>query len=200
MKLSDIHLNYDTDKGVGHNYIQYYDKLFAPLQASECNILEIGVLHGGSIRMWNEFFENGNIYGLDDFSHEIGFSREGQTKVDWNQVEEGLNALERVNIIKCDSTDAEKVNEALEGLKFDLIIDDGNHTVPAQLKTIELFYPYLSENGIYIVEDVMTRQGALMCAHKLRELSGKRADIKEFSIRTRADDRLVVLQNTPSPA
>ena len=145
--------------------------------------------------MWNEFFENSNIYGLDDFSHKVGFSHAGQVKVNWKTVEESLNALDRVNIIKCDSTNAVKVNENLQDLKFDVIIDDGNHTVAAQLKTIELFYPYLSENGIYIVEDVMTLKGAQACADKLRQLSGKSVDIKEFNIRSRADDRLVVLHN-----
>lgn len=29
VKLSDIHLNYDTDKGTGHSYIETYDELFS---------------------------------------------------------------------------------------------------------------------------------------------------------------------------
>ena len=29
------------------------------------NVLEAGIYHGGSIKMWSDFFVNANVYGLD---------------------------------------------------------------------------------------------------------------------------------------
>jgi hypothetical protein len=29
------------------------------------NVLEVGIYHGGSIKLWSDFFPNANIYGLD---------------------------------------------------------------------------------------------------------------------------------------
>ena len=38
--------------------------------------------------------------------------------------------------------------------KFDIIIDDGPHTLDSQLKSIELYLPKLKKDGIFIIEDV----------------------------------------------
>jgi len=195
MKLTDIHQNYLTDKGTAHNYIEYYESQFSPIREKKNNILEIGVLHGGSIKMWNDYFENSQIYGLDDFSHQVGYTHTGMSKVDWKDVEESLSTYDRVKLIICDSTDAKKVSESLKDITFDIIIDDGNHTPEYQVRTIELFYPFLAKGGIYIVEDVVSRDGAKRCAEKLKQISGKDPQILEFNVQARHDDRLVVLTN-----
>ena len=47
------------------------------------------------------------------------------------------------------------MNKILSGLdKFDLIIDDGLHTMEANLRTLEIVFPYLKDGGIYVIEDV----------------------------------------------
>ena len=40
--------------------------------------------------------------------------------------------------------------------KFDIIIDDGGHTMNQQIVTYEELYDHLSDNGVYLCEDVHT--------------------------------------------
>jgi hypothetical protein len=69
--LTELANFYRTDKGstfgCSHNYTENYDKIMSPLRDKNVNILEIGVLHGNSIRMWSDYFSNGFIYGIDTF-------------------------------------------------------------------------------------------------------------------------------------
>ena len=47
------------------NYGDIYDKHFAPYRDQQINILEIGVLKGGSMRIWEKYFPKANIFGID---------------------------------------------------------------------------------------------------------------------------------------
>ena len=47
------------------NYGPIYDRHFAPFREHSINILEIGVLKGGSMRMWEKYFPKANIFGID---------------------------------------------------------------------------------------------------------------------------------------
>jgi len=38
--------------------------------------------------------------------------------------------------------------------EFDIIIDDGSHSVRDQLISLKYFYPYLKSEGIYVIEDL----------------------------------------------
>ena len=38
--------------------------------------------------------------------------------------------------------------------KFDIIIDDGSHICEHQTKSFSILYPYVTDNGIYAVEDL----------------------------------------------
>ena len=39
-------------------------------------------------------------------------------------------------------------------IKFDIIIDDGWHLDTAQESTLTNFFPYLKNDGLYIIEDI----------------------------------------------
>ena len=67
--LSEIYINYQFpeghgDKGTAHTYIDEYEKLLGD-RRDNITILEIGVRYGHSIRMWNEYFTNSNIVGVE---------------------------------------------------------------------------------------------------------------------------------------
>ena len=54
------------DKGTMHSYIEYYEQLLKPYRESFTDILEIGVAPGAlSLKMWEQYFTNANIYGVD---------------------------------------------------------------------------------------------------------------------------------------
>ena len=56
-----------TDKHRPHSYIPHlYDKLFESRREDEIDLLEIGVRDGASIKLWQEYFPSGKIYGIED--------------------------------------------------------------------------------------------------------------------------------------
>ena len=69
MKLSEFYnqLFPKSDKGTEHDYINgYYDAEFTPKKDKSITLMEIGVLNGESINLWNKYFENAiTILGVD---------------------------------------------------------------------------------------------------------------------------------------
>ncbi|CAH1783053.1 unnamed protein product, partial [Owenia fusiformis] len=114
--------------------------LFLTLQLT---LLEIGVRNGGSLKMWRDYFGPGvQIYGLDIDAKAKRFE----------------NKLDRVKIIIGDQGNASFWTEALKTLpKFDIVIDDGGHTMNQLKVTFEHLYNHVKPNGgVYLVEDVHT--------------------------------------------
>lgn len=37
---------------------------------------------------------------------------------------------------------------------FDIIIDDGPHTLPSQIEAINLYLPKLNKGGVFVIEDI----------------------------------------------
>jgi len=130
---------FPTDKQGYHAYLEIYDALFAPYRArGSVWLLEIGVKKGGSLVLWREVFDADSfIYGIDVNPDVPRFSRDGHMKV-----------------LILDSQEGSAVDKALNGLTFDIIIDDGLHTQDAQRRTFAALRSRLSESGVYVIEDV----------------------------------------------
>jgi cephalosporin hydroxylase len=123
----------DMDKA--EHYLDIYEKLFSPLKDKELRILEIGVQKGGSIELWKRYFINAEIIGLDI------------------HISECKHRGERITLISGNQSD----KELLESLgSFDIVIDDGGHTMEQQQTSFEILYPKLNAGGIYIIEDLHT--------------------------------------------
>jgi len=157
MKLADIHQKYDTDKGTYHSYIDKYDEIFGPHRTEKFNFLEIGCLTCGSIKMFNEFFSDAHIYGLDNWAQitdHMGHMLANKG-IDVEQIKKDIDDnYPRVHLKTCDSTDVDQVKQRLGDLKFKFIVDDGDHSPEAQFQTFKNFLPYLEKGGVYIIEDV----------------------------------------------
>ena len=120
-----------------HNYLAYYWMYFRDIRLDVRNVLEIGVDTGSSIRMWEEFFTNATIYGLDIDPNCKRFEGDRRRILIGDQGNPKF--LEQV---KHEPTHA-----------FDIVIDDGSHHVDHQLKTFEILFPAMSDHGIYVIED-----------------------------------------------
>jgi hypothetical protein len=120
-----------------HNYLPFYWMHFRDIRFEVRNVLEIGVQTDRSIRMWEEFFPNATIWGLDIDPACERFAGDRRRIVIGDQ---GDRACLR------------RVVEAAGGC-FDIVIDDGSHRVEHQLATFEFLFPNLSDHGIYVVED-----------------------------------------------
>lgn len=130
---------YDTDKAAHTHYLRNYEEYFRPLLGRDVRLLELGVLKGGSLLLWRDYFERGVIVGLDlnpleidDPTGRIRFYQGGQ------QDTALLDRLAR----EC----------APEG--FDVIIDDCSHVGDlARVSFWHLFEHHLKPGGLYVIED-----------------------------------------------
>lgn len=121
-----------SDKCWTHTYQYVYDELFYHYnQNSELDILESGVEKGGSLCAWKEYFPNAHVTGVD-----IVDSRLPEFKRD--DVEFVISDIKTYVPIK----------------KFDLIIEDGNHSNEDCLWSAINLSKHLKDFGILIIEDV----------------------------------------------
>ena len=145
INLEQIVDNSRTDKNTVHSYLPLYQKLLINKKETAKNVLEIGILYGGSIKLWSDFFTNANVYGLDI--------------ININNVWEGIKNKEK--IILHTSTDAYNndffINNFLnKDTKFDFMLDDGPHTLESMKQFIKLYSQIMTDDGILIIEDVQS--------------------------------------------
>ena len=130
-------IKHTTDK-VDHGYLQHYQTHFKNIRNKKLNILEIGVYKGESLRLWQDYFRNGMIYGLDI-----------EDKYCYQD--------KRIKIFLGDQNDPsflESVVSQIGGI--DVIIDDGSHINEHIITSLNTLFPHLSQNGIYVIEDMHT--------------------------------------------
>jgi predicted O-methyltransferase YrrM len=139
-ELTRIADNYKTDKGaLQHHYTQLYECLFSPMRLSAKKIFEIGVLEGASLKMFAEYFPSAAVYGIDikDTSH--------------------LNS-ERIKTFIADQANRTQLNSfiAKYGNDFDIILDDGGHSMEQQQVSLAFLFKDVKPGGYYVLEDVHT--------------------------------------------
>lgn len=133
---SNLHdLSSGTDKSWAHQYIHVYQSLFEPIRSKAKNVLEIGIWDGGSLRMWRDYFDKAQIYGID--------------------ISDRVNGMVGESRIVTSFTDA-YTEEAVNNFttKFDVIVDDGPHTLDSQKFCAQHYSSLLTANGILVIEDI----------------------------------------------
>jgi cephalosporin hydroxylase len=141
MSLVELVDNSRTDKNTVHSYLPLYQQLLIKKKDTAKNVLEIGIYYGGSIKLWNDFFTNAKIYGLDISPIENV----------WNEIKN-----DNVELYNSNAYDETFFNENFldENIKFDVMVDDGPHTLLSMIKFIQLYSKLMTEDGILIIEDV----------------------------------------------
>jgi len=132
---------YETGLPRGHTYLPLYEELFNKKKETATNILEIGVQRGGSIKLWADYFKNANIYGID-------------INIDKNQP--CVNKLlknERVTLIQGDAYE-EDIYTNFKLNDFDIVLDDGPHTLDSMKVFIKEYLGLLKDDGILVIEDI----------------------------------------------
>lgn len=139
MTLDEIGLKCGTDKASdGHGYLERYERFFAPIREKEISILEIGVQYGPSMAMWEEYFPNAHIFGIDVDRECLKF------------------ATERVAIDIVSQADKDALdNYGKKVGPWNIIIDDGSHWQNDQQCSFGVLFPwYLKSGGFYAIEDL----------------------------------------------
>ena len=190
MKLQELlktndHWNYygipgthGTDKNTGHSYISnFYEDAFAKYKDKPITLLEIGIARGDSLLLWDSYFVNNTgIYGVDNYDM-ISLDLRKNTK------------------IQKFFTDAYSEYFSKMLPSFDIIIDDGPHSLDSQKKAIELYLGKVNPGGIFVIEDIQEESSISVLKDTVPE------HLKEYcsfidlrSVKGRNDDMMFVVQ------
>lgn len=139
--LTTIANRHKTDKGTiyfeAHGYTEIYSD-FISSNCSSCSLLEIGVWHGDSIRMWNEYNPNIDIYAIDNDPNVVNF----------------LNKSEKFSLFIGNQSDNGLLYQIINSNDIDYVIDDGSHNYYDILNSFSFIFPRLKKGSIYFIEDL----------------------------------------------
>lgn len=147
--LVDFCDNALTDKNTAHSYIEVYEALFQKKRNTAKDILEVGIgpfqPNGGSIKMWAGYFPNAKVHAVDI----VPFSSVNPDLFDHPRI-----YLHCAN----DAYSKPFFNNTFlsKNAKFDILIDDGPHTLESMIHFIRMYHQLLKEDGILVVEDVQS--------------------------------------------
>jgi hypothetical protein len=122
------------------SYFPVYDELLDRYRGKEITFVEIGVLNGGSLFMWRDFFgPRARIIGIDlnpgakrweANGFEIHIGNQAHPAF-WNDFFKSVGTV-------------------------DVVLDDGGHTFEQQIVTVDSCIPHITDGGLMIVEDTHT--------------------------------------------
>jgi hypothetical protein len=157
--LCELMHAFGSDKGLGrHNYAVLYATLLAGMRMNELDLFELGIgtndtrlksnmgktgKPGASLYAWREYLPRARIVAAD---------------IDSNI----LFRCDRIECYHCDQTSESSISALwdrpeLQSIAFDLMIDDGLHEFEANKTFMEHSYRKLRRGGLFIVEDILTR-------------------------------------------
>ena len=121
------------------SYFPIYDKLFHSFVQTQLVFVEVGVMHGGSLYMWRDFFgKAARIIGIDNNASAKQFSNDFE-------------------IFVGDQADPEFWNDFYKTIgQIDILLDDGGHRNSHQIQTVVSGLPHIRSGGLIVVEDTHT--------------------------------------------
>ncbi len=187
--LTKLCESYKSDKGsinhnkktiwgwTAHTYSNYYYSLFNHFKDDVKLVFECGLgtnnpdfqsnmtvdgMPGASLRVWRDYFKNAQIYGAD-IDKDILFQED---------------RIKTYYVDQLNTPSIETMWKEIGVQNFDIIIDDGLHTVDANINLFINSFDKLKKNGIYIIEDI-----------HILELNNIMEKLKKFS------PEIIVLEN-----
>lgn len=133
-RLTEVGLRTGADKAVDHMFTEAYDEVFAQYESPR--ILEIGVHRAASINMYLEYFKNPYVVGMD--------------------IEQKVETGGRWRFVLGDQTNLNDLQKCVEDEPYDIILDDGGHTMRQQQITFGFLFKHVRSGGYYILEDLHT--------------------------------------------
>ncbi len=161
------------------HYLDIYHRHLERFRGQPITVLEFGVMHGGSLQLWREYFgPQARIVGVD-INPECKKFEDDDTR-----------------IFIGDQGDRDFLMRVSDEIgPVDVLIEDGGHRPHQQLATFEVFYPRMTEDGCFIVEDLHTsywpaysgglrRKGTFMqfAKHKVDQLNAWHSREEGFKV------------------
>ena len=122
------------------NYFEVYDKLMNKFVGESITFVEIGILDGGSLFMWRDFFgKNARIIGVDLNPEATKWREHG------------------FEIFIGDQSDSNFWAEFFSEIgNIHVLLDDGGHRNDQQIVTTTCALPHILDGGLLIIEDTQT--------------------------------------------
>lgn len=140
-----------TDKNTIHSYVEAYETLFSSKKESASSVLEIGIgpylPNGGSILMWAGYFPNARVHAVDI--------------IPMSMVNPLLIPHPRIHLhVHNDAYDMNFFTNTFlsKSERFDIIVDDGPHTIESMVRFLKMYSQVLKEDGILVIEDVQNME------------------------------------------
>ena len=121
-------------------YFNIWNSIFSPYKNDPVTIFEIGIQNGGSLEVWSKYFKNAKrIIGcdIDPKCGQLYFEDP------------------RISVVVGD-VNSDDVISQIKNLsdKIDILIDDGSHISTDIIKSFGNYFPLISNQGIYVIEDL----------------------------------------------
>ena len=173
-----------TDKATDHSYDLYYSEIFEEYYDKEITLLEIGIQYGGSAVLWNDLFPKSNLVLIDNVNivHPLIWDYLDKDRYQF-LVEDAFNV-----------STIEKLQTTYPS-GFDIIVEDGPHTLESQIFAIKHYSKLLKENGILIIEDIQNYEYCDIIMNQIdKDLYSSVEVIDLRNNKNRYDDILIVIK------
>lgn len=153
-KLGEIFKNNSSDKSTSHDYHHLYAFILNKFSDTKLNILEVGLgtnnptlvssmgsngRPGASLYSFREYLPEANIYGVD-IDKDILFNE---------------NRINTCFVDQLDSESFKNIENSFSKIEYDLIIDDGLHSIGANFNTLLFALDNVKLNGWIVIEDII---------------------------------------------
>ena len=139
------------DKMIHMGYAPYYSKIFKKFlsrRKEKLNIAEFGIFKGVGLSILSDCFPFANLFGFDINTENFIENKDFLVK-------EGAFNNNEIYLYTCDqlAITSSWLNGKVKDTKFDIVIDDGFHSLESIEETAISFKKHLKKGSIYIVED-----------------------------------------------
>ena len=126
----------------GHGFSIYYEKKLETYKSKNLNILEIGSYAGASAAAFTKYLPKSKVYCFDVNISNFKYKSK-------NIDVYGIDINNKKKVVKT----LNKIFSEQNFNQFDLIIDDGSHNLSDILISLKIFFKYVKNKGLYIIED-----------------------------------------------
>ena len=140
LRLFQIYKNLKRESLKCDTYFQVYEEMFSKYVGKKITFVEVGVLQGGSLFMWREYFgKDARIIGIDLHPNAKELEKHGFEIFVGSQSDKNFwrNFYNKVG-------------------KIDILLDDGGHVNDQQIITLSESINNVNDDGIIMTEDVHT--------------------------------------------
>lgn len=172
--------------GYGPAYAKYMQHMLAEPLDEHTAVAEVGILKGSGLAVWSTMFPEAAILGFDLDIHNTQDNMAFLKK-------QGAFAKSDVQLHTYDQfkDNTALVKQALGQKKLVFVVEDGHHTDGTSAETFDSFYPNLSGEWLYVVEDAKHYTGEFEKHMKEKYVDPKKVEMHKEHI---GDDVLFFLK------